>query len=168
MLKYHHMSLRPVFSAVRIAALSLALSALLGAVPALAAVGDTPFGVGVVSPAEGATVSGVIALGGHATAPAREGSFTITPSGGAPFTLSATNAEGNTLDWGTPWNSASVPNGSYSVTFFAVKAADGTPATSSPIGFTVNNGPGEGPFTVTVTAPAASATVQNGVLLSAT
>ena len=119
----------------------------------------TPPLVSITSPANNATVSGTVSV--NATA-----SDNIAV---ANVQLQVDGANVGSADTSSPynfsWNSASVSNGSHTLTAVA-KDTSGNPATSS-ISVTVNN-TDTTPPTVSITSPANNATVNGTVTVSAT
>ena len=116
----------------------------------------------MTAPANGATVSGSIAL--SATAADNVGIV------GVQFLVNgaATGAEDTSSPYSASWNSTTVANGSYSLAARARDAA-GNQTTSTAITVTVNNTASDTtPPTVSMTAPANGATVSGSIALSAT
>jgi hypothetical protein len=116
--------------------------------------------VSVTAPAAGATVSGTATL--SASASDNRGVVQVKWYVDGFEVASDTNG----APWTAPWNSATVANGTH--TIFA-KAADaaGNWGTSAQVSFNVSNGSDTTAPTVSVTAPAAGATVSGTATLSA-
>jgi hypothetical protein len=74
-------------------------------------------------------------------------------------------AEDTAAPYSLPWDSTAVPNGTYPITAVA-RGSDGVSVTSEATGVTVNNADTTAP-TVSLTAPAAAATLHGVVTLSA-
>ncbi|MGH3554550.1 MAG: hypothetical protein ACRDT5_18585, partial [Mycobacterium sp.] len=117
----------------------VALVSLLGAsVPLAHAVTDAvttalqPFTVAVISPPNGATVSGVVPLSATTAQAAASGTFMIS-SGATSTVVSLPGAKDsvNPLAWKASWNTGGIPAGSYVVTFSAIRSVDGATATSA-------------------------------------
>jgi len=115
--------------------------------------------VSITAPANGATVSGVIAV--NATASDNVG------VAGVQFQLDGLNlgSEDTTSPFSVNWNTTTVSNGSHTLTAIARDAAGNT-TTSPAIIVTVQNADAVPP-TVVMTAPASGATVSGSVTLSA-
>jgi len=116
--------------------------------------------VTITAPAAGATVSGTQNITATATSPG-------SSVAGVQFKVDGVNvgAEDTTAAYSTTWNTTSYSNAAHTVTA-VVRSANGLTTTSAPVQVTVNNTP-TAP-TVTVTAPAAGATVSNSVNIAAT
>jgi len=121
----------------------------------------TPPTVSITAPAAGATVSGTVTV--SATASDNVG------VAGVQFKVDGTNsgAEDTTSPYSISWVTTSLANGSHSLTAVARDAAGNT-TTSSAVSVTVSNSSDTTPPTVSITAPAAGATVSGTVTVSAT
>jgi hypothetical protein len=118
----------------------------------------------LTSPAGGATVSGSITLSAAATD--NVGVAKVEFYSGSTLLGAGTNSSGSTWQYG--WNSASVANGSYSLTAKAYDAA-GNSRTSSAVSVIVSNViPDTTRPAVNLTSPASGATVSGSITLSAT
>ncbi len=123
----------------------------------------TPPTVSLTAPANGATVSG-IAVAVSATAADNVGVV------GVQLKLDGVNLalENTASPYTTTWNTTTASNGSHTLTAVARDAAGNT-TTSAAVTVTVSNAvPDTTPPTVSVTAPANSATVSGTVTVSAT
>jgi hypothetical protein len=122
----------------------------------------TPPTVTMTAPSGGATVSGIITVAASAT----DNRGVI----GVQFKLDGANlgAEDLTDPFSTAWNTASVSNGSHTLTAVARDAAGNT-RMSSPVTVTVSNAPPPDttPPTVTMTAPSGGATVSGIITVAA-
>ncbi|MEY4745157.1 MAG: hypothetical protein RL272_1102, partial [Candidatus Parcubacteria bacterium] len=174
MLKYTNMSLRPPqFSrkpdVIRAAAASMAAAWLIVFAPAASAAPLlAPFTAGVTSPTAGGTVAGTTTLVARLSDQASSGHFTVTPLVGGATTVAAAPDGIDPLTWSAAWNSATVPNGGYTITFSAVRMSDSAPSESVARTFTVNNAVVAPPaLAATVTAPAALATLAGASVLQA-
>ncbi len=116
--------------------------------------------VSITSPAASATVSGTVSVAATAT-----DSVTISS-----VQLQVDGANVGSADTASPynfsWSSTSVANGSHTLTAVA-KDSSGNTATSTGVKVTVNNADTTPP-TVSITSPAASATVSGTITVSAT
>ncbi len=119
-----------------------------------------PPAVSVTAPAPGATLRGTVTLSANASSSIGIKSVQFKLNGaalGSPI-LSP--------PYSTTFDTTRVGNGSYSFTAMAIDTA-GTVGTSSAVAVTINNNDTTAP-TVTITAPAAGATLTNFVTISAT
>jgi hypothetical protein len=116
--------------------------------------------VSILAPANGATVSGVIAV----TASAADNAGIA----GVQFLLNGANlgAEDTTSPFSVNWSTTTVSNGSHTLTAVA-RDTSGNTTTSAAVVVTVQNSDTTPP-TVSMTAPAGGATVSGTVTLSAT
>ena len=177
MLKYVHMFLRAsmigrstaVFRAVALCAAVAGFLVVPG--PVKAQLRGLPFTALVVAPTAGQTVSGSVPLSGRSSLPASSGTFTIRSGAVAGATITVPAAQsGSAISWAATWDSSSASDGGYAVTFTATSPEEGRPpAVSSEITFTVSNRAAGAPppFSVTLVAPAAGATLSGPVVLSA-
>ena len=119
----------------------------------------TPPSVSLTAPAGGATVSGTVQL----TANASDNVGVV----GVQFKQGTTNigAEDTSAPYAVSWNTTTVANGPYALTAVA-RDAGGNTTTSTIVNVTVSNADTTAP-TVSITAPANNATVQNTVTVSA-
>ena len=117
--------------------------------------------VSVTAPVAGATVSGTVDLAAQAS-----------DSGGVTSVKWLVDGvevgyDSNGAPWTKSWNSATVANGSHKV-YAKARDTAGNWGTSATLTFTVNNGaPDTTPPTVSVSAPAAGATVSGSFALAA-
>ena len=122
----------------------------------------TPPTVSITSPANGATVSGTI----NVTASASD-NVGVTS---VQFRLDGVNAGApdTSAPYSIPWNTATVANGTHTLTAVARDAAGNT-RTSAPVSVTVSNGPPPDttPPTVSITSPANGATVSGTINVTA-
>jgi hypothetical protein len=122
----------------------------------------TPPAVSLTAPAAGATVSGTVAV-----------NATATDAGGVAgvqFRLDGQplGAEDTSSPYGVSWNTTGVANGSHTLTAVARDQAGNT-ATATSVTVTVQNtAPDTTPPAVSLTAPAAGATVSGTVAVNAT
>jgi len=119
----------------------------------------TPPTVSITAPAAGATVSGNVSVTARAS-----DNVGVT---GVQFKLDGANLglEVTSAPYSVTWNTTTAVNGSHSLTAVARDAAGNT-TTSAAVGVTVNNA--TPPPTVSITAPAAGATVSGNVSVTAT
>jgi hypothetical protein len=120
----------------------------------------TPPTVSMTAPTAGATVSGTVALSANASDNVGVVGVQFLVNG------NATGTEDTASPYSVNWNTAAVANGSYSLSARA-RDAGGNQTTSTAITVTVNNTPDSTLPTVSMTAPAAGATVSGTVALSA-
>jgi len=123
---------------------------------------NPPPSISMTEPAAGSTVAGTVTVSASASSNVGVTSVQFQLDGAdlgaaltsAPYVLS--------------WNTATVPNGTHSLTAVARDAAGNT-ATSSAVTVTVSNGPPPDttPPTVTITSPASGATVSGTITVSA-
>jgi hypothetical protein len=122
----------------------------------------TPPTVSLSAPANGATVSGTVAVSASAS--------DNVGVAGVQFQLDGANlgAEDTVTPYSVSWNTAGAGNGSHTLTATARDAA-GNRTTSAAITVTVNNAPPPDttPPTVSITAPANGATVSGTVTVTA-
>ncbi len=123
----------------------------------------TPPTVSVTSPAAGATVSGTVSVSA--------GAADNVGVAGVRFTLDGAplGAEDTSAPYSVSWNTTTASGGAHTLRAIARDAA-GNETTSAPVGVTVNNAPpppDTTPPTVSVTSPAAGATVSGTVSVSA-
>ena len=121
----------------------------------------TPPTVTITSPTDGTTISGTVTVSANAT-----DNVTVA---GVQFQLNGTNlgAEDTVAPYSIPWNTASVPNGTYQLTAIARDAASNL-ATSPAVNVTVDNIPDTTPPTITTVNPAAgSVDVATDIVLTA-
>src|SRR5271154_552414 len=116
--------------------------------------------VSIASPAASATVSGTVAVAATATDSVTISSVQLQVDG------ANVGAADTTSPYNFSWSSTSVANGSHTFTAVA-KDSSGNTATSAAVKVTVNNSDTTPP-TVSITAPASSATVSGTVTVSAT
>ena len=123
-------------------------------------VDSTPPTVSMTAPANGATVSGASVT---VSAAASDNVAVL----GVQFLLDGVNlgAEDTASPYSLTWNSISTPNGSHALTAVARDGA-GNVTTATAVTVTVNND--TAPPTVSITAPAAGATVAGTITVSAT
>jgi peptidoglycan/xylan/chitin deacetylase (PgdA/CDA1 family) len=116
--------------------------------------------VSVSAPAAGSTVSGSTTVSANAS--------DTTPLAGVQFKLDGNNvgAEDTTSPYSIAWDTTGVTDGTHSLTAVARNTADGS-ATSAPVSVTVKNTVAPTPPTVSVSAPAANATVTGSATLTA-
>ncbi len=122
----------------------------------------TPPTVSITAPATGSTVSAAVTL--SATASDNVG------VAGVQFKLDGANlgAEDTAGPYSMSWNTATVPNGTHTLTAVARDAA-GNQTTSAAVSVTVNNVvPDTTPPTVSITGPAGGSTVSATIAVSAT
>jgi len=124
--------------------------------------GDTtPPTVSMTAPANGATVSGSVAVSANAS-----DNVGVV---GVQFKLDGANlgAEDTSAPYSISWDTTAAANGSHSLTAVARDAA-GNHSTSSPVSVTVSNSSADTtPPTVAMTAPANGSTVSGNVTVSA-
>ncbi|HEY6414592.1 MAG TPA: Ig-like domain-containing protein [Acidimicrobiales bacterium] len=115
--------------------------------------------VSITSPANGATVSGTIAINANAS--------DSVGVAGVRFRLNGANlgSEDTSAPYSVSWNTTGVANGTHTLTAVARDAAGNT-RTSAPITVTVNNADTTPP-TVSVTSPANGATVSGTITVTA-
>ncbi|HMC21354.1 MAG TPA: Ig-like domain-containing protein, partial [Thermoanaerobaculia bacterium] len=121
----------------------------------------TPPTVSITAPANGATVSGTVSVSANAS-----DNVGVV---GVQFLLDGANlnAEDTTAPYSTSWDTRTATNGSHTITAVARDAA-GNRTTSGPVTVTVSNStPDTTPPTVSITAPAAGATVSGTVSVKA-
>ncbi len=108
-----------------------------------------PTSISMSSPANGATVSGGVAL---------SASVTGTPPDHVNFLVDGNNVgTATSAPWSINWDSTTVSDGQHSISARAVDAAGNTTATSDPVTVTVNNAPGDTiPPTSTISCNASS------------
>lgn len=167
------MSLRPASSRRRFGVLRAAAAAAFAvpffafyATAASAITALSPFTASVTSPTR-AIVTGATTLVARVSDPASSGHFTVSLLTGAGGIASVTAAQ-DAVDpgtWSTSWDSTTAANGSYSVTFNAVRTSDGTPSESTAVLFSVDNAAPA--LTVSVASPVALATLTGTVGLQA-
>src|SRR5271168_1286097 len=116
--------------------------------------------VSITSPAASATVSGTVAVAATATDSVTISSVQLQVDG------ASVGSADTTSPYNFSWSSSSVANGSHTFTAVA-KDSSGNTATSAAVKVTVNNSDTTPP-TVSITAPASSATVSGTVTVSAT
>jgi len=116
--------------------------------------------VSITSPAASATVSGTVAVAATATDSVTISSVQLQVDG------ASVGSADTTSPYNFSWSSSSVANGSHTLTAVA-KDSSGNTATSAAVKVTVNNSDTTPP-TVSITAPASSATVSGTVTVSAT
>jgi hypothetical protein len=130
-----------------------------GTVSSSSNVQNTPVTVSVTSPASGTTVSGTISVVATASTNATAVQFLIdSASAGAAVTLAPFSFSLNT---------ATLSNGTHLLTAIARNAA-GQSATSGAVSITVNNLSPPIPLKISITAPAAGATVMGSITVVAT
>ena len=119
----------------------------------------TPPSVSITSPAGGSTVSGAITLSANAT-----DNVGVV---GVQFQVDGNNngAEASAAPYTSPWNTANATNGSHTITAIARDAA-GNRTTSAAVTVTVLND--TTPPSVSISAPAAGATVSSTVTVVGT
>src|SRR5207247_1448772 len=117
--------------------------------------------VNITSPTSGSTVSGTITVNASVTI---IGSILVA---GVQFKLDGANlgGEDTSSPYSVSWNTATVGNGSHTLTAVARDAA-GNRTTSSPVSVTVSNADTTPP-SVSISAPASGATVSGTVTVSA-
>src|SRR5436309_13477693 len=117
--------------------------------------------VNITSPTSGSTVSGTITVNASVTI---IGSILVA---GVQFKLDGANlgGEDTSSPYSVAWNTATVGNGSHTLTAAARDAA-GNRTTSSPVSVTVSNADTTPPA-VSISAPASGATVSGTVTVSA-
>lgn len=123
----------------------------------------TPPTVSITAPASAATVSGSVTVSANAS-----DNVGVV---GVQFQLDGANlgAEDTTSPYSVTWNTTTATNGAHSLTSIARDAA-GNKTTSAAVPVTVNNvapPPDTTPPTVSITAPAAAASVSGSVAVSA-
>lgn len=120
----------------------------------------TPPVVAMTSPAQGATVSGIIPLMANATDNAGVTKVEFYRSGTSTAIGNDTSGSNGTSGiFDIAWNTTSVPNGTYSITAKAYDSAQNpNTATSQAITVVVNNAPPTAP-TATISSPSAGASV---------
>lgn len=126
-----------------------------------------PLAVTVVSPSNGASISGSVSLGAATNQNVDSLSFIVTREFGDHLQTTIP-ASGSGSTWSATWNAGSLPNGNYSVIARASKTGQTTDSPS--VAFTLANpspAPSEPELVVTLTAPTNGATVSGTVGLAA-
>jgi len=123
----------------------------------------TPPTVSITSPTAGSTVSGTVAISAMASDNVGVTKVDFLVDG-------ALLSSDTTSPYSATWNTTTAANGSHTLTAKAFDAANNQ-TTSAPVGVTVNNAPpppDTTPPTVSITSPAAGATVSGTITISAT